>query len=397
MIALVAQMLGCLLVAAGIGAAVGWLLRQRSAVLNEHLLTDRETELRIKGQALDTALYELKVKTASLLALESKISSLESLGRSTQQELASRQERIDGLQKELVDAKQRSVTSEAEHKAELRRFADQDTALAAYAQEAQQANAARTAAQQELSRSEQEILALRRHLAEVDDRLVELDRLRAQVADLEPAQGRVHWLEVQLSEKEAQHRHALHELENQLAARDGRLAGLAQQGRLLEERDRRIAALEQRIVELQALQSQIAGQAKTMGEQEEEISRLRKRLVEVRAALRVRGDSGHVISRPNGPANQLSLQIGQPKPASQPKSSNGPHKDDLKKIHGIGPVIERALNKMGTFTYIQIAKWTPTDIAKVARKLETGPDRIKRDNWIAGAKKQHREKYGEKL
>ena len=113
--------------------------------------------------------------------------------------------------------------------------------------------------------------------------------------------------------------------------------------------------------------------------------------VEVRAALRVRGDSGHVIARANGPANQLSLQIG------HAKNSNGPQKDDLKKIHGIGPVIERALNKMGTYTYIQIARWTPSDIAKVARKLETGPDRIKRDNWIAGAKKQHREKYGEKI
>jgi predicted flap endonuclease-1-like 5' DNA nuclease len=136
---------------------------------------------------------------------------------------------------------------------------------------------------------------------------------------------------------------------------------------------------------------EIEGQAKMMGEQEEEISRLRKRLVEVRAALRVRGDSGHVIARANGPANQLSLQIG------HAKNSNGPQKDDLKKIHGIGPVIERALNKMGTYTYIQIARWTPSDIAKVARKLETGPDRIKRDNWVAGAKKQHREKYGEKI
>jgi predicted flap endonuclease-1-like 5' DNA nuclease len=391
MTALVGQMLGCLLIAAGIGAVAGWLFRHRSAMSNEHQLTDRETELRIKGQALDTALYELKVKTASLLALELKISSLESLNRSTQQELASRREHIDGLQKELMAAKQRSVALDAEHKAELRRFADQDTTLAAYADEARQANAARTAAQQELLQKEQEVLDLQQRLAEADGQIVESDRLRAQVADLEPAQGRVHWLEVQLSEKEARHRHAMHELEHQLAARDRRLEILEQQGQALQERDRRIAALEQRIVDLQALQSQFAGQAKLMGEQEEEISRLRKRLVEVRAALRVRADSGHVIARSNGPANQLSLQIG------QPKISNGPQKDDLKKIYGIGPVTERALNKMGMFTYIQIAKWTPDDISRIARKLETFPDRIKRDNWIASAKKQHREKYGEKL
>jgi predicted flap endonuclease-1-like 5' DNA nuclease len=390
MIALIAQMLGCLLVAAAIGAVVGWLLRHRSASTDERQLTDRETELRIKEQALDTALYELKVKTSSLMALESKISSLESLSRTTQQELSFRQERIENLQKELAETKQRALALDAEHQAERQRLADQDTTIAAYANEARQANVARTAAQQELAGKEQELLELKRFLAEVDRRLLELEQLRQQVAELEPAQGRVHWLEVQLSEKEAQHRHVVHDFQSQLAARDRRLAEFTQQEQLLEERDRRIATLERRIGEFEALRVEIAGQTKMMGEQEEEILRLRKRLVEVRTALRVR-DSGHVVARPNGPANQLSLQIG------QSKHSNGPQKDDLKKIHGIGPVIERALNKMGTYTYIQIAKWTPSDIARVARKLETVPERIKRDNWIASAKKQHREKYGEKL
>ena len=52
---------------------------------------------------------------------------------------------------------------------------------------------------------------------------------------------------------------------------------------------------------------------------------------------------------------------------------------------------------MGTYTYVQIAKWKPSDIAQVAQKLDTLPDRIKPDNWVARAKKQHREKYGERL
>ena len=53
-------MLGCLLVAAAIGSVVGWLLRHRSAVSDEHQLTDRETELRIKAQALDTATVRIE-------------------------------------------------------------------------------------------------------------------------------------------------------------------------------------------------------------------------------------------------------------------------------------------------------------------------------------------------
>ena len=52
---------------------------------------------------------------------------------------------------------------------------------------------------------------------------------------------------------------------------------------------------------------------------------------------------------------------------------------------------------MGLHTFGQIARWTPEDIDKVAKKLYTAPDRIKRDNWIAEAKKEHYRKYGERL
>jgi len=40
---------------------------------------------------------------------------------------------------------------------------------------------------------------------------------------------------------------------------------------------------------------------------------------------------------------------------------------------------------------------TIEDIARVAKKLDALPGRIKPDHWVAGAKRQHREKYGEKL
>jgi len=391
MIAAVGQMLFCLLLAAAIGVAVGWLLRHRSALTDEHRVADLETELRVKGQALDTAIYELKVKTSAVMALESKVGSLESLGRSAQEELISRQDRIDRLQQELKESQAQSLSSRSELQTQLERLADQETTLAAYANEVRQANAARTKVQEDLALKEQELLDVQRRLALVDSRLEELNRLRTKLQELEPAQGRVHWLEVQLSEKEAQHRHVVHRLEQDLAARDRRLAGQAEQTRLLEERDLHIATLERRLSEVHALQAELAGQAKIIGDQEEEITRLRKRLGEVRAALRERGDGSPVLARPNGPANQLSLQM----PA--PRAAAGTRKDDLKKIQGISPAIERALNKMGTFTYVQIARWKPSDIARVAKKLDTLPGRIKPDNWIAGAKKQHREKYGEKL
>jgi len=391
MIALAFQMVVCLLVAAAIGAAVGWLLRHRSAESHAQSLTDLETELRVKGQALDTAIYELKVKTSAVMALESKVASIESLGRSAQEELASRQDRIERLQQDLKENQACSQLARSESQTQLERLADQETTLAAFANEVRQSNAARTKVQEELAGKEQELADLQQRLVEADRWREEFERLRTKLEELEPAQGRLHWLEVQLSEKDAHHRQAVNRLEQDLAARDRRLAEQAEQTLLLEERDRRITTLEQRLAQLHALQAELAGQAKIMGDQEEEISRLRKRLGEVRAALRVREDGAPVLARPNGPANQLSLQM----PA--PKATAGPRKDDLKKIQGISPAIERALNKMGTFTYVQIARWKPSDLARIAKKLDNLPGRVKPDHWIADAKKQHREKYGAKL
>ena len=366
-------------------------LRLQLCLLHDHRLTEFETELRVKGHALDAAIYELKVKASAVMALESKVSSLESLGRSTQEELASKQDRIDHLQHELKESQASSQSSRSEFQMQVERVTDLETTLAAYANEVRQANAARSNAQQELAEKDQEIAELHQQLLETDKRRDEVERLRTKLEEFEPAQGRVHWLEVQLSETEAHHRHIVTQLKEDLGARDRRLAEQAEQTHLLVERDARIAMLEQRLAPLHALQAELAGQAKIMGDQEEEISRLRKRLGEVRAALRVQDDGGSVIARPNGSANQLTLQI----PTS--KASPGPRKDDLKKIQGIGPAIERALNKMGTFTYVQIAKWKPSDISRVAKKLDSLPGRVKPDHWIAGAKKQHREKYGEKL
>lgn len=82
---------------------------------------------------------------------------------------------------------------------------------------------------------------------------------------------------------------------------------------------------------------------------------------------------------------------------SSGSQATGSRKDDLTKIRGIDPTLEQALNKLGTHTFIQIARWTSTDMSRVAKQLATPLDQIKRCNWIADAKKQHREKYGDAL
>jgi len=59
--------------------------------------------------------------------------------------------------------------------------------------------------------------------------------------------------------------------------------------------------------------------------------------------------------------------------------------DDLKKISGVGPVIEEKLNKMGIYHYAQIAAFTAADITRIDDELNF-KGRIERDNWLEQAR-----------
>ena len=59
--------------------------------------------------------------------------------------------------------------------------------------------------------------------------------------------------------------------------------------------------------------------------------------------------------------------------------------DDLKKIKGVGPKLERQLNAMGFFHFDQIADWTAEEVAWVDENLEGFRGRVSRDNWVEQA------------
>jgi large subunit ribosomal protein L21 len=58
--------------------------------------------------------------------------------------------------------------------------------------------------------------------------------------------------------------------------------------------------------------------------------------------------------------------------------------DDLKKISGVGPVLEKKLNALGITTFAQVAAFTAEDIARVDDALSF-KGRIERDNWLGQA------------
>ena len=93
---------------------------------------------------------------------------------------------------------------------------------------------------------------------------------------------------------------------------------------------------------------------------------------------------------PPAPEKKTTL-IKDSKPA--PKAEDKPEtvevaageEDDLKRIKGIGPVNEKALNELGIYKFSQIAAWTPANVDWV-EDFMSFPGRIEREDWIAQAK-----------
>jgi len=106
-----------------------------------------------------------------------------------------------------------------------------------------------------------------------------------------------------------------------------------------------------------------------------------------------RGGDG---SRPRGDMGALrsvKAELYQGAGAAQAgEGAGGPGKvvrsaqlDDLKRIRGIGVMIEKKLNSMGVVAYEQIANWTAEDIGRVSQSLDF-KGRIERENWVEQAR-----------
>jgi small subunit ribosomal protein S2 len=59
--------------------------------------------------------------------------------------------------------------------------------------------------------------------------------------------------------------------------------------------------------------------------------------------------------------------------------------DDLTKLNGVGPQLEKKLNEAGIFHYWQLAAMQPDDVAKLDADLKLN-GRLQRDGWIAQAR-----------
>jgi predicted flap endonuclease-1-like 5' DNA nuclease len=161
----------------------------------------------------------------------------------------------------------------------------------------------------------------------------EPDRLRAELAAAREAQGR---LETSLAEA------------RELAdSRDSRARGLEQ---ALESGRERIAGLERELSAARAPSAQQAGAQAT-------------------AAV-------------PAPPTAEPIQGTPPPSLSSPEGEP----DDLKKISGIGPGIEKTLHGLGIYHFRQIAQFTPDNVLWIDQRLRF-KGRIEREDWVGQARK----------
>lgn len=62
-------------------------------------------------------------------------------------------------------------------------------------------------------------------------------------------------------------------------------------------------------------------------------------------------------------------------------------KDDLTRIDGVGPFLERKLNEVGVYTFKEISEWDTARIHDITRQIQFFEGRIEKDDWVGQAKR----------
>ncbi len=148
-------------------------------------------------------------------------------------------------------------------------------------------------------------------------------------------------------------------------------------------------------IEIRRMQSEMMALQESVKNYQNDLAISRKRMAELESSSNFSNNSKSAAAKPSIKAAKNDSKTSARKSSTQlfkpPKE-----KDDLKKIYGIGPVMERTLNGLGILSYKQIADFSEQDIERVAAAIESFSDRIERDDWVGGARKCYEKKYRSK-
>ncbi|MFN7929717.1 MAG: hypothetical protein U0Y68_17595 [Blastocatellia bacterium] len=195
----------------------------------------------------------------------------------------------------------------------------------------------------------------------------------------------------QLAEWQARHQEAQADLDARISELDELKAETDQERAALQTQVQTLQTTAQQ--ETEALKIRVAeaeGALKLSAHHEKELRTQIKAKDNELAQLKVRVTELEMMARDvKMPAVKAAPASSQPPTAPEP--------DDLKKVYGIGPRLEKLLNRHGVYRFRQIAEWSGEDVQRYDRLLEQFRGRIEREGWVASAKEQHLKKYGEQL
>ncbi|MFK7764423.1 MAG: 50S ribosomal protein L21 [Roseobacter sp.] len=105
----------------------------------------------------------------------------------------------------------------------------------------------------------------------------------------------------------------------------------------------------------------------------------------VKAALGAGSVSATAVAAAAPKAEKKAPKKAAPAKAEKTEAAPTGAADDLKKLSGVGPALEKKLIEGGVTTFAQIAAWTEEDVAAMDEKLSF-KGRIEREGWIEQAK-----------
>ncbi len=439
---IIQEFLLCLLPAAAIGAAVGWALKklaqeeqhvgitrfelevkltaaerklsalQKDAEIAQQALQDKTAEASFGNEELTQVRAQLAERDELVHGLRTRLSTLESLPV----KLATHEATIADLRARLVTLEELPITLR-DRDAELTmlrmqlgemvpklQLDDRERELKGLIEEleARLANMKATGEQEEawarqvLSERDGTIQHLHEELARMQRSVAELTSLKATLGvrdeTIDSLRDELKSLEASLRDRE--------QLAQTVQARDREV--LRVQDRLLDSEQvvmslrAQVDELQKTVGELEGMRYEAERRQRVLSERDQELAEFRARLeqmVPASEAERLRAKLKAFKQQHAPPAKSNGPEV--PKWGAQPMDRN--NLDDLTRISGVGPALERLLHKEGVFYFKQIASWTKDDVKVIDKKLDAFKGRILRDNWIKGAKTEHFRKYGERL
>ncbi|MGE3152964.1 MAG: hypothetical protein AB7G48_19130 [Nitrospiraceae bacterium] len=435
------ELLLCLLPAAAIGAIVGWMLKKLS--LEEQQIGVTRFELEVKLTAaerkvhalqrdLDAAQQAAQEKAGLMTQIEEATTQLRSQVTDRDEVIRTLRGRLASLEilpakltvqeAELADLRARLVSME-----ELPRHLAQRDAEVTALQTQLGEMVARGSVEDLRMRLQAEIHEVRQQLVSAQAAAEQEDAWARQLLDERDAT--IRGLHEELSRFQTQERelhvltHIVAEREREIDKLAASVERLAQVERdrerlrsLAEQRDRELSVLKQRlsnadhqgeesrehptgreipIQEGERWHADAERQQRTVAASDDEIQNMGARMEETAPPVNVEK------SQPKGKTLKPHRDVARETDSSLPKwgahvPDNGAQ-DDLTRIAGIGPTLEKLLHRNGVYYFRQIASWTKEDVNLIDAKLDTFKGRILRDNWVKGAKQEHFKKYGERL